>query len=79
MPQPTPEQWWNALDDADRQAFTAAAKRPYPLSHELADKLRAACVPVLETAFDGPMEPIFPRQYFNYVRAQSAAKQSEAS
>jgi hypothetical protein len=79
MPQPTAEQWWNALDEADRQAFSAAAERPHPLPRDLADKLRAAGVHVIETGFEGPMEPVFPRLYVNYARAQSAAEHPEAS
>jgi TRAP-type C4-dicarboxylate transport system substrate-binding protein len=74
MPQPTPEQWWDALDDADRKAFEDAAQRPYPLARELADKLSAAGVTVMEAHFPesgDPMEPIFPRQYVEYAREQA--------
>jgi hypothetical protein len=45
MPQPTPEEWWASLDEADRAAFKAAW-RDRRLTEELYQKLSDANVPV---------------------------------
>jgi hypothetical protein len=67
---PSPEQWWEGLDDDDRAAFLQAARRPYGISPELAGKMQRAGALVVWAGF-GDLRPVLPEPYTTFLRSMA--------
>jgi len=69
--QPSPEQWFESLDPADRQAFIEAADSGH-LTEDLYRKMAAANIPAAKVAFErGDPANLSPRHYLRYVRQRT--------
>jgi hypothetical protein len=66
--QPSPEQWYESLDHADRKAYLAAAESGH-LTEDLYRKMAAANIPAAKVAFErSDPANLSPRHYLRYVR-----------
>jgi hypothetical protein len=66
--QPSPEQWYESLDEADRAAYRKAAEEG-KLSDDLYRKMAALNIPATRVAFErGDLGNLSPRHYLRYVR-----------
>jgi len=64
---PSPEQWWQSLNETDRQAYMEAAKRGR-LTQELFEKMAAAGIRVPQWTFgDDRLEYYVPHEYVWFV------------
>ena len=69
--QPTPAEWWDGLDEADRIAYMAASKRG-AVGFTLWDALHKAGIPAAPAYLDGhPWEYALPSPYLEYARAKA--------
>lgn len=66
--QPSPEQWFESLDGADRQAYLEAAESGH-LTEDLYRKMAAANIPAAKVAFErSDTANLSPRHYLRYIR-----------
>lgn len=66
--QPSPEQWFESLDEADRAAYTEAAETGH-LTEDLYRKMTAVNIPATRVAFErSDKDSLSPRHYLRYVR-----------
>jgi hypothetical protein len=66
--QPSPEEWFESLDDADRAAYMQAAESGH-LTDELYSKMAAVNIPATRVAFErSDGANLSPRHYLQYVR-----------
>jgi hypothetical protein len=69
--QPTPEDWWAGLIEADRHAFGTAARGDVAFDMDLAAKMqRAGILVAFSSRNGGTLLPHFPEEYAEYARAQ---------
>ena len=69
--QPSPDEWFDSLDEADRAAFIQAAETGQ-LTDELYRKLAAVNVPATRVAFErSDRANLSPRHYLQYVRQRT--------
>jgi hypothetical protein len=65
--QPSPEQWFDSLDDADRRAYLEAAQSGH-LTEDLYRKMAALNIPAARVAFErGDSANLSPRHYLRYL------------
>jgi hypothetical protein len=75
MPRPSPEKWWNGMNDSDRSAFMDQVAMGRRVSLELWMKLRGAGVlPAPNRYGNHPWEYYLPAPYLRYVLARASER-----
>jgi hypothetical protein len=75
MAGPTPQQWWDSLDEADRGAFMDQVATRRRASFDLWMKLRDAEVLAHAGDYAGePLEILLPGPFLRYVFARAAER-----